>query len=270
MPPKEYQPCDFDCCKGKKCLPACRIMARKNKEGNRFKSVVHDAACQCRLGRGGARPGAGRASSIENTASYTPASKKSKLQEPPMISTASKSATSSSQTSSSSSVGTVEPTLEDDGDDVLSDSDVDTMLLKDLRPIETDGPADEKPKKKTGQINFDGPTYRQHARFLPPAFQPLVQSISQALGSSDEQKDLLDSYMAFFLLYFKCTGAMKPEHEAAYKTLEAQLNEEDTGSLACYRQAVNKAKVIELDSFVHEFVDCYSQTVNYQAKITGL
>jgi hypothetical protein len=299
MPPKGYQPSDFGCCRGKKCLTGCRLRMMKTQDGSECRTLTHDGKCPCSVGHGGKRPGSGRSTSIDDAVSDQTADKKSKLttkeatvkfereesSSQPSSSSAlltpisakgkqmSAGASSSSPSykpkslklctdstptdaevaenpsSTSGSIGDSQAMEEDDGDDVLSDNDIDTMLLKDVPKYKKQVDEEDKPKMRTGQINFDGPIYRAHTRFLPPAFQPLVQSIGQALGTSDDQKDLLDSYMAFFLLYFKCTGAMKQEHAAAYETMEAQLNEEDSKLFATMKQAAKAMP--NLDSFRH-------------------
>ena len=101
-------------------------------------------------------------------------------------------------------------------DDVESNSDIDTHLLQSLNA-----------KKKDTEkqlINFDSSNYRQHAEFLPADFQALIKTIADAAEVVDPQKDLLESYMAFFMLYLHCNDQFQEKHLHTYAIFEAGLN----------------------------------------------
>ena len=242
--------------------------------GTTFK-MEHAKDCECRIGRGGDRKTGMHQSSdrtIPDGQTTTTTSKKRKasvkstdaIPSEPSSSSSSgskraKSTTGSTpkdtvpatskvdrQHSSSSRSITADDPIDDDDEDVFSESEYDTTLLSKLPPKKEEEDK-EKPKKKTGQISFDGETYRQHARFLPAAFQPLVKSIAEALEAVDSEKDLFESYMAFFILYFQSSGQIKPEHNKAYATFEAGLPEEDKQLFATMKKAA--AALPNLDSF---------------------
>ena len=131
MPPKLHLPSTFRCCRGVKCLTGCRMKTKK-KDGQEYTSMEHAGDCPCSVGRGGKRPGAGRATSTDHADADESASKKSKPQRKKPAMEYERMASSSQPSSSSACDTPVETMEEDDGDDVLSDNDIDTMLLMDL------------------------------------------------------------------------------------------------------------------------------------------
>ena len=114
-------------------------------------------------------------------------------------------------------------------DDVNSNSDVDTKLLRDLNK-----------NSKQMPIRFNDSSYRQHAKFLPVAFEKLVKSVAEAMEAVDSERDLLESYMAFMLLYFNATCEISTEHQRSYATFEAGMIEEDVQLFSTMKKAASE------------------------------